>query len=285
MSFFRYPGGKAKLSKPILQKIQEITKGKEITTYLEPFFGGGSIGLKVLEENIFPNLQTVALNDYDFGIWCLWDSVYRDPEKLKRLVSDFTPTVEAFYDFKDKLLNNRFKFPIVEIGFMKLAIHQMSYSGLGTKAGGPIGGVKQASKYGVNCRWSPNSILKKIDKYHELFCRYKILTWVNDFEEFLFAYASENSFAYIDPPYFGKGNDLYQFSFNAPRQPFSRPREEDHSRLANQLKTLNGLWLLSYDDCPEIRELYSWATIEEISVIYTIKTARTKNELLIYPKQ
>ena len=30
--------------------------------------------------------------------------------------------------------------------FKKLAIHQISYSGLGTKSGGPLGGEKQQSK-------------------------------------------------------------------------------------------------------------------------------------------
>ena len=31
---------------------------------------------------------------------------------------------------------------------------------------------------------------------------------------------------------------------------------EDHVRLRDKLATLQGKWLLSYNDCPEIRELY-----------------------------
>ena len=45
----------------------------------------------------------------------------------------------------------------------------------------------------------------------------------------------------------------------------------------------NKYWIsayVSYDDCPEIRELYSYAQILEMSnVNYTINTSRTKGEL------
>jgi hypothetical protein len=51
---------------------------------------------------------------------------------------------------------------------------------------------------------------------------------------------------------------------------------------------------LSYDDCPQIRNLYDWAVIDTISINYTItgtkdkesgkRLARTKPELLIYSK-
>ena len=46
---------------------------------------------------------------------------------------------------------------IVDIGFKKLAIHQISYSGLGTMSGGPLGGAGQKSQYKIDCRWSPDA--------------------------------------------------------------------------------------------------------------------------------
>jgi DNA adenine methylase len=90
-----------------------------------------------------------------------------------------------------------------------------------------------------------------------------------------------SSLLYLDPPYFVKGNDLYQFGFS----------REDHARLSTTLKNTQHAWLLSYDDCPEIRELYKWACIEAIDVNYSItalkdkdtgeRRSRTKTELLI----
>ncbi len=275
MSFFRYPGGKAKLSKPILSKIQEITQDKEITDYIEPFFGGGSIGLAVLESDIFPDLKSTMLSEFDFALFCLWVAVYVEPEKLTALVKGFNPTTESFYAFKDQLVNHRYdQDSMVLIGFKKLAIHQMSYSGLGVKAGGPIGGAKQTSKYDVGCRWSPDSISKKIAKYSKLLNKYDTLIHACDFAKTI-ELGTTKSFIYVDPPYYDKGSSLYQFSFD----------EKDHERLANSLKSVDSTWLLSYDDCPQVRDLYQWAEIEEVSVNYTITTVRTKNELLIYPKQ
>jgi DNA adenine methylase len=85
---------------------------------------------------------------------------------------------------------------------------------------------------------------------------------------------SEKALLYLDPPYYTKGNDLYQCAFTL----------DDHIRLALALRDTKHKWLLSYDDCPEVRALYKWATIEPLSVKYSITTARTKSELLIYPK-
>ena len=47
-------------------------------------------------------------------------------------------------------------------GFMKIAVHQLSYSGLGLRSGGPLGGRSQASPYKIDCRWSPEYIYKKM---------------------------------------------------------------------------------------------------------------------------
>ena len=45
-SFFRYPGGKAKLRKIIVRKLGEQYEALgTVEEYREPFWGGGSVGL------------------------------------------------------------------------------------------------------------------------------------------------------------------------------------------------------------------------------------------------
>src|SRR5262249_10621209 len=115
--------------------------------YREPFFGGGSIGLKLLADA--SSIPRIWINDKDVGIACLWTAVIRHHQDLKELVRSFEPSVKAFYELRDELTavaampaqRDR----IVELGFEKLAIHQISYSGLGTKSGSPLGGVGQKS--------------------------------------------------------------------------------------------------------------------------------------------
>ncbi len=52
---------------------------------------------------------------------------------------------------------------------------------------------------------------------------------------------------YMDPPYIGKGDDLYPTSMSA----------EDHERLARILRYEKRDFLLSYDDHETARRLYS----------------------------
>jgi len=276
MSFFRYPGGKTKLSLKIIDKINaQINNNENIIEYREPFFGGGSIGLEFLKKSP-EHIKTIWINDYDVGISSLWSSIINHPAKLINEIMKFEPTVEDFYKFKYELENLEQLDNIVDIGFKKLAIHQISYSGLGVKSGGPLGGKLQKSEYKVNCRWSPKYICKKIVAVSELFNKFDIKADKCTSYDFINALEDDSnlSIIYLDPPYYDKGNELYQFSFN----------EHDHIRLCEGLKKTKHSWVLSYDDCKEIRELYQWATIEEISANYTIKGSRTKTELLIYPK-
>jgi DNA adenine methylase len=296
-SFFRYPGGKTKLKSQIISWINAIIDNNDLE-YYEPFFGGGSIGLKVLEDN--PSIKKIWINDKDLGISSLWTTVINNPDLLKSLVINFTPSIEKFDEFKNILIKEHTELKteqeIAKYGFMKLAIHQISYSGLGTMSGGPLGGRKKENvagrgstneiKYPIDCRWSPKYICKKIDHLHKKLSSFSIK--YNKCTNFDFAdiiNSKEKAMIYLDPPYFIKGNDLYHHGFTL----------EDHIRLANILKDINHQWILSYDDCPEIRELYNWADIQNINnVNYSItalknketgkRLARKKEELLIFPK-
>jgi DNA adenine methylase len=272
MSFFRYPGGKTKLKKQILAKLNHLSDGKNLE-YREPFFGGGSIGLKLLQNNA--DLDRIWINDLDPGVASLWTSLIKYPNELKGMIENFKPDVGKFDEFKEELTK---KTPslnevneIVEFGFKKLAIHQISYSGLGTKSGGPLGGRSQKSNYKIDCRWSPKYICNKIDSLNSSFNKLSVRTGHCtrlDFSE-LINDTEHDSLIYLDPPYYVKGGDLYQCSF----------MEEDHIRLSNCLKDTKHKWLLSYDDCKEVRNLYKWAKIEEISdVNYSITALKVKNE-------
>lgn len=99
MSFFRYPGGKSKLREQIASKLNKITTADY--EYREPFFGGGSIGLKLLQD--MPDLKRIWINDFDPGISCLWTTLINRPDLLKKRVEEFKPSVEAFYEFRTEL--------------------------------------------------------------------------------------------------------------------------------------------------------------------------------------
>ena len=66
-----------------------------------------------------------------------------------------------------------------------------------------------------------------------------------DFETLIRHYDRPDAFFYADPPYYST-EDMYDVGFGW----------EDHVRLRDTLKSIKGKFLLSYNDCPEIRELY-----------------------------
>ena len=285
-SFFRYPGGKAKLCGRILHHLSRLMDDS-ITQYRELFFGGGSVGIKYVQKKECP--KQIWLNDKDVGIACLWTSVIRYPDSLKKLVLAYKPTVDSFYQLKNDLLNTTSvpdtEEEVAQVGFNKLALHQITYSGLGLKSGGPLGGVAQLSKYKVDCRWSPAYICKKINTVHKVFSNKEVIHEActsYDFEKII-TDTSMKALLYLDPPYFVKGSQLYHESFT----------HQDHTRLCENLKNTQHKWLLSYDACEEIKEMYSWATIEEVEVNYSItaskdtatgaRQSRTKKEFFIYP--
>ncbi|SRR5258707_8250407 len=257
---FRYPGSKSKIINQLCAKIL-LNKNNN---YIEPFFGTGVIGWNLLNKfNLF------TFNDKDNDIYLLWHTIHHDSDYLKELILSFTPSTESYAYFLDclekQLLSN------TEIAFMKLAIHQMSYSGLGTLSG-PIGGWKQLGDYGIGCRYNSKLLCNKIDQYNNLMLGNKIILSNLDFSEIEYP---DDCCVYLDPPYFRNSNQLYSIHF----------KNEDHIRLCNFLHSSSFQWLLSYDDCPEIKDIYNWANISEISFTYTLNsfTNNRRTELLICP--
>lgn len=80
-----------------------------------------------------------------------------------------------------------------------------------------------------------------------------------DFQEVITA-AGADVLLYLDPPYYHKGNLLYRQAMSA----------DDHARLAQCLHDTPHMFFITYDDCPEVRELYAdWANVYPASWFYS----------------
>ena len=75
-----------------------------------------------------------------------------------------------------------------------------------------------------------------------------------DFETLIKHYDRDGAFFYADPPYLST-EGMYEVSFNY----------DDHLRLKRTLENVKGKFLLSYNDCEEIRKLYSDFSILDFS--------------------
>jgi DNA adenine methylase len=259
----RYPGGKTKLARPILERLHENPNND----YREPFFGGGAIGIRMM----MTSNSNCWFNDLDPTVCALWQAVANHSCELKQAISEFVPSVDEFRRIKSDFLTGAATSSsrIVRVARDKLALQAMSFSGLGVRSHSPVGGWAQHSP-AIASRWLPESLCKRIDLISPHFARARVTNL--DFTSML----SDDACAaiYLDPPYYRAGPELYQHSFSP----------ADHLRLRDLLRHTGHTWLLSYDDCPAVRELYSFAHIEEVEVTYSVSKSRRTRELLISPR-
>lgn len=248
----RYPGAKTAYTKTILGHIPDTTH-----TLIEPFCGMGSVTLAAINRG---GVKRVWLNDADPGVVALWRSVL-DPELLIERVMAYTPKAEDFYTYKKEPVTGN----TLEDAFRMVVLHQVSYSGLGKKAGSPIGGARQTGAYKVGCRWSPTRLTKRLRDASSLLSMVDVQVTSVDALTLL----GEDGFLYIDPPYIEAGPGLYVHG------------SPDHTGMAAMLRS-RGDWLLSYDDHPAVRELYRWADMGGLDVTSQLRKKKVP-ELLIQP--
>ncbi len=95
-----------------------------------------------------------------------------------------------------------------------------------------------------------------------------------DFEALIKHYDRPDTFFYADPPYFST-EDMYAVGFGW----------ADHVRLRDTLAGIKGQFLLSYNDCPEIRELYKDFSLFDFSRTHSMaqryEAGKEFKELLI----
>lgn len=93
-----------------------------------------------------------------------------------------------------------------------------------------------------------------------------------DFGQLIKTYDRPGALFYLDPPY-----------YNAEHYYPDRFQPEDHTRLKTVLDHIKGRFVLSYNDCPEIRELYGGYTMIEVDRMDNLVMSRSRRykELII----
>lgn len=277
-SIIRYPGSKAKLAPAIRNYMPAWMMGSmfdppDNAWFIEPFFGSGAAGLQLM--NRVCRTIRVWINDIDYAMYAVWQSVMHETRRLVEYVRAFEPSKQAFYEMKSA--DGASTGCLARDAFRKIALHRMSVSGYGAMSGGPIGGKRQSGAYTVGCRWTPASIEQAIYNARRTLSRFPEVRITNLHFRDVLAGAPASSLVYLDPPYFVKGGQLYAHNMSP----------DEHLELAGILRRTAADWRLSYDDCPEIRDMYSWAEFRELEIHYTnavTNKRRPKNrELLISP--
>lgn len=255
-SLINWVGGKR-----LLRKVIEPLIPKDITSYIEPFGGGAWV---LLYKDKWADLE--IYNDLDGRLVNLFRMVKYHPNALKEELNYLLGSREMFLQF----LNGTFITELQRAAQFYFLITR-SFGGRGKT----FGVVK--CFHGGAAKSHKNSF-EKIDAIHERLD--KVMIENLDFEKLIKQYDQEKAFFYCDPPYTqGCGYEVVS------------TKAFDHKRLREVLGNIKGRFLLSYNDSPEIRELYKgfeMIAIERLNGINNregMKRNKMYKELLIanYP--
>lgn len=255
LSPLRYPGGKIKMLPLLFQSLNK----ENLQTFVEPFAGGAGAGLALLEAN---QIQNYILNDVDYGIYALFQTIKTCPNVLIEKIKNFASlNHNDFFEAKAKIQNQYIGCDLTEAAWSLLIANRLSYSGI-IKAN-PLGG-KNGTQEQLLSRWNPAELIQRIKVIHSLSHRITVLN--SDAKDVIEEYYwSPHTTIFIDPPYYKKGKQLYTHYYN----------ESEHNNLEELLFSLSAGCpgadiLLTYDNETFIKDLYWWAPSSKINLHYSV---------------
>lgn len=263
----RYPGGKYKLYPYVSKLVQE----NSCTTYIEPFCGGAAIALGLLFDGI---VKKIIINDYDYTIYCFWDSILHRTDEFVQMIVNTDVTLEEWHT--QKLIREKIEdYNRLQIGFSTFFLNRTNRSGIIDKAG-PIGGLQQLGDYPIDCRFNKSRLIEQIRKIaaHRDHIEIYNMEALDFIEEIILK--KRKAFIFFDPPYYGKGPGLYTNFYT----------HGDHVNLANTIleKLKNRRWIVTYDNVNQIKAMYAKATSIEFKLQYTLQSKKSGSEVMFFAK-
>jgi DNA adenine methylase len=261
----RYPGGKQKAIAKIINYIPP-----SFQEYREPFIGGGSVFFHILQTD--PSLN-YWINDLNEELYHFWLQSKINLTELVDLVWDIKKNkTDGRALFKHLAQADTTKMTSLERAVRFFVLNRISFSGTIES-----GGYSEASFIG---RFTNSSIdrLAALDQ-----CLVNTQITNLDYRHLL-KKLGKDVFVFLDPPYlsncdsklYGKKGNLHTFF--------------DHKRFAQLMKDCPHKWLITYDDCEEVRSNFSFAFIYEWKLQYGMNNykqekAKKGDELFItnYP--
>jgi DNA adenine methylase len=230
----RYPGGKQKAIPQIAHYIP--THFRE---FREPFVGGGSVFLYILQQ--YPHLSC-WINDLNQELYCFWWQVKADlPALVDRVWQVKHQTTDGRALFEALAAADTSTLSRLERAVRFFVLNRITFSGTIES-----GGYSHASFQG---RFTDSSIerLAALKNFLTGTC-----VTTGDYS-LLLQKPGEDVFIFLDPPYlsktksklYGKKGDLHTCF--------------DHVRFAELMSECQHNWLITYDDCEQVRENFAFA--------------------------
>ncbi len=240
----RYPGGKSRAISQILPQLPP-----EIAEYREPFIGGGSVFLAI-QHLLGDSVDRYWINDLNPDLYCFWKGARDSIDSL----------VEAVQTSKHKYPNGRELFkdltqPDLNLSEFDRAVRFFILNRITFSGTVDSGGYSQQA---FERRFTESSI----ERLRQLSPSLALANITNQDYESLLVQPGENVFIFLDPPYFSATKSKLYGVKGSLHTSF------DHERFAATMQNCPHKWLITYDNSPEIKQLFSFAKITEWTLQY-----------------
>jgi DNA adenine methylase len=241
--------------------------GLQEIVYAEPYAGGAGAAINLLLNG---HVNEIIINDANIGIYSFWNALVNESDRFIQTINTIPVTLTEWYTQRD-ILQKSTK-PSFELGVATFFMSRTNRSGV--IFGGVIGGSTEEkqnnAKYKIDCRFNKQDLIQRLETIVANKRRIKVTN--EDALAFL-RQLDNNMFVYLDPPYFIKGKSLYMNHYEV----------KDHEELAYFLQNEARFnWVLSYDDVPQIRELYANSDLYRFPLKYTVSKKQVGYELLTH---
>ena len=248
-----YIGGKRNLAKRLVPLIASIPH----TTYAEVFVGMGGVFFRRTER---PRVEVI--NDWSEDVSTFFRVLQHHYVAFIEMIRW---QISSRANFEKLVAQDPSTLTDLQRSARFLYIQRLAF-------GGKVAG----RHYGVNPvgagRFDVTKLGPMLEAIHERLARVVIERL--DWSAFIARYDRPGTLFYLDPPYFGSEGDYGADLFD----------RGQFERMAEQLRTVRGSFILSINDHPEVRRIFAGFDMRQEDVRYTIAgndNGRTFGELII----
>ncbi|MCZ0932000.1 MAG: DNA adenine methylase [Oligoflexia bacterium] len=250
----RYAGGKSLAVCKIIERFPN-----ELKKLVSPFFGGGSVEIACANEL---NVKVIGYDLFDILV-NYWQIQLKNPVAIYEKLVKIDNTDKVYRKLKEELKKHwkkEIKLEPLRLATLYYFNHNLSYgpgflgwmSKIYNEKRKYMNGLEKLKTFTCpNLKVKKGSFEKTIPKHYE-------------------------SFLYLDPPYYLEGNSK-MFRGIYPQRNFPVHHNNfNHTLLRDLLLKHKGKFVLSYNDCPEVRKLYKGFDIEKVKWQYTLGQGETR---------
>ncbi len=248
-------GGKALLADRIIKRISKIPH----VCYAEPFIGMGGVFLRRPERS-----KSEVINDYSRDVSNFFRILQRHYVPFMEMMR-FQITTRA--EFERLTDTNPDTLTDLERAARFLYLQRTAFGG---RPSGRNFGITRTAP----ARFDITKLAPMLEDLHGRLTR--VVIECLPYQNFIQRYDSADTLFYLDPPYYGRENYYGQGLFS----------RDDFVTINRLLSELQGRFILSLNDVPEIRKIFSGFKISSVKTRYSINTVKggkqkTAGEVLI----